>query len=230
MKWSIIAKISTLRPICGLKHVVFRGRSEPFVSACGVNQMSRILSLFALTLACGLAVSDQALALDNDAARLATYHSGDTTSFALSLELNKAPTQKRANDIAVFVDTSASQVGLFQEDSIQTLRLLLEKLNDNDRVQLFAVDLDIVPLTSEFVAPNDPQVAAALRELAARAPLGSTDMDQFAKGLPTVFADRTDANRSVVYIGDGVSRGGAVSSAPATSSRYRGRLTRTRTR
>ncbi len=174
--------------------------------------MSRFLSIFALILSSGLAVTERASARDNDASRLATYRSGESTSFALSLELNQSPQQKRPNDVAIFVDTSASQAGLFQEDSIKALRLLVDQLGDNDRLRIYAVDLDVVPLTNDFVTPGDSQVNDAINALAARAPLGSTDMEKLTVSLPSVFENRAGANHSVIYIGDGVSRGGVISS------------------
>ncbi len=173
--------------------------------------MSRFLFVIALMLASGLAISKQSFADDGDATRLTTYRSDNSTFFALSIELNQPPQQKRPNDVAIFVDTSASQVGLFQEDSIKALRLLVEQLGEGDQIRIYAVDLDVVPLTDDFVLPRDPQVTDAINALAARAPLGSTDMQKLALSLPSVFENRAGSNCSAIYIGDGVSRGGAIS-------------------
>src|SRR5262245_5574804 len=74
--------------------------------------------------------------------RMATFEtSTGETYFALSLSpSDTAPAAHR--DIVILVDTSASQTGLFRDDSFTALRALLNKLSDSDRVQIMAVDVN----------------------------------------------------------------------------------------
>jgi uncharacterized membrane protein YgcG len=173
--------------------------------------MSRFFNVLALVLVGAAAISSTRGDDDGDSTRLATYRNGEATAFALSVELNQVPGQLRANDIAIFVDTSASQTGVFQEDSLNAVRKLIGQLGDRDRVRIYAVDLEVVPLTDDFVSPTDTAVEDALAALAARAPLGSTDMENFATTLPSVFENRADSNCAAIYVGDGVGRGGSLS-------------------
>ena len=43
-----------------------------------------------------------------------------------------------ASDIVIYVDTSASQAGVFKRDSIEAVKHLLRNLNAEDRVQIIA--------------------------------------------------------------------------------------------
>src|SRR5262245_944001 len=69
--------------------------------------------------------------------------------FSLSL---KAGALKAAaeHDVVVLVDTSASQVGEHRRQALDVLDACLAALGENDRVQLFAVDVDAKPLMDGF--------------------------------------------------------------------------------
>ena len=56
--------------------------------------------------------------------------------------------------------------------AIDALKGFLAGLTAGDRVRLVAVDLNAIPLTKTFVAPNGKEMAAALAALDARVPLG----------------------------------------------------------
>ena len=61
---------------------------------------------------------------------------------------------------------------------VQGILAGLKKGNQNgDRVQLMAVDLDAIPLSKTFVAPDSKEMADALAALDNRVPLGATDME-----------------------------------------------------
>ena len=66
-----------------------------------------------------------------------------------------------------------------------------------------AVDLNAIPLTKTFVAPDSSEMAAALKELDARVPLGATDMERAVLAVAGSFAGESKNQRAVVYIGDG---------------------------
>ncbi|HTN75012.1 MAG TPA: VWA domain-containing protein, partial [Pirellulaceae bacterium] len=151
-------------------------------------------------------------------ARLATYDKASgSTHFALSLTPPPAAGSAQ-HDIVVLVDTSASQSGVFREDSLAALRSLLDNLGQNDRVKLVAVDIDAVALNDKFVAPNSPEMQAALDKLSARTPLGSTDMVKAMHAAAGSFGDAQADSRAVVYIGDGVSKAQILGSAKFTAA------------
>jgi hypothetical protein len=139
--------------------------------------------------------------------RLATFDgSTGETYFALSLMLDSAPTARSGSDVLVLMDTSASQVGLYRQDSLAALESLLAGLGDEDRVRLVAVDVNAVPLHDSWSAPRGSDLRGALAKLRARTPLGSTDL---AKGLQSAiksFDPEATRPRCVIYVGDGASR------------------------
>ena len=142
--------------------------------------------------------------------RMATFDNAEgETCFSLSLGSIDAGVQ-RPSDIIVFVDTSASQTGVYKQDSITVLQSFLSSLNSSDRVKVFAVDLDPVALNQEFTSPDSAEVLSTIDNLKERVALGSTDVIKMLKTAADGFEPADDRNRNVVYIGDGVSRAGLV--------------------
>jgi len=144
---------------------------------------------------------------DASSARINTYESstGDTY-FALSLPPLTKPRAALDHDIVVLFDTSASQTGVYRDDALTALRTLLGQLGNSDRVKLMAVDLDAVPMTTDFVSPKSEEMQAGLAKLEGRVPLGSTDMGQTIKRVAETFAGAPVRPRSAIYIGDGMSQ------------------------
>ena len=145
-----------------------------------------------------------------DSTRLATFDNATGESaFALSLSPMVEDVKDSASDIVIYVDTSASQTGMYRKDSLITLRRLLNKLNVEDKIRLFAVDIEPVELTKGFVGPDSDEIKVALDQLRKRVPLGSTDMPRMLQHTSTQFENQNsaDRNRNAIYIGDGVSRG-----------------------
>src|SRR5439155_25162893 len=68
-----------------------------------------------------------------------------------------------------------------------------------------AVDMNAVPLTTGFVAPQGPEMQAAMQKLNGRVPLGATDLDAGLRAATGSFAADGTA-RSVIYIGDAMSK------------------------
>ena len=169
--------------------------------------------VFAALIAVGLQItfanesSGSELFGDTDQARLATYDNAGETHFALSILPKNVSENQRASDIVVYVDTSASQAGVFKRDSIEAVKHLLRNLNAEDRVQIVAVDLDPVPLTQGFAAVGSDDLAVAIEILNQRVSLGSTDMEAMLEAAAKAFPETNTRNKNVVYIGDGISRG-----------------------
>ena len=159
----------------------------------------------ALALAAAALAADPAG--DASSAQLSTYDSptGDTY-FALRLPPLTKPQAAFDHDVVVLFDTSASQTGAYRDDALTALRTLVGQLGKSDRVKLMAVDLDAVPMTQGFVAPDSPEMQAGLAKLESRVPLGSTDMRNALKGAASGFSGAATRPRSVIYIGDGMSQ------------------------
>lgn len=137
--------------------------------------------------------------------RLGMYDKDGEAYFALSLlpELKADPGQK--NEVVILIDTSASQAGRFRADAQAALGALLASLKAEDRVQVMAIDMNVVPMTDGFVAARDPAMQAALAKLQGRAPLGATDLGAGLRAAAAAFA-ADNAARSLIYVGDGMSK------------------------
>ncbi|HET6879421.1 MAG TPA: VWA domain-containing protein [Pirellulales bacterium] len=171
-----------------------------------------MLSRFALSMTL---LASATLAFGSKAVDAAEYATMDTFVdpasdegyFALSLSPNVAQPETSAHDLVVLFDTSASQAGDYRARALEALAGFLEALPPNDRVDLWAVDVNAVRLTNDFVAPQSPELNAALAQLERRVPLGSTDMDAAINAIITSFNGPPVAGRAraAVYLGDGLS-------------------------
>ena len=110
--------------------------------------------------------------------------------------------QTENRDVVILFDTSASQTSLYRDKALEALETLLAGLNRADRVQLLAVDLDTVPLTEKFVAPQSAEMDQALVALKQRAALGATDMPA-ALRRAAALVDGATSDRIVLDIADG---------------------------
>lgn len=145
--------------------------------------------------------------------RLATFDSSTGEKyFALSLKPDNLGPPAAAHDVVVLFDTSASQTGMYRDDALAALESMLGTLAPADRIKLIAVDLNAIPMTAGFVAPKSAEMQQALRKLDLRTPLGSTDMIAALQGAIDSYGPPNTNPRSVVYIGDGVSRANVVDS------------------
>lgn len=78
--------------------------------------------------------------------RLVTYE--DFFALAISIPQGEILPASKGEDIVIYFDTSASQTGQFRDDAFEALAGMLTGLTDNDRVRLFAIDLEPVPMTT----------------------------------------------------------------------------------
>jgi len=140
---------------------------------------------------------------DAGTAHIDAYTAPDGVNyFALSVKPDAA-SDAGPRDVVMLFNTSASQEGVYRQQAMAALKATLAELKAGDRVRLIAVDLNAVPLTKAFVAPDSREIGEALAALEARVPLGSTDI---AKALTAVLEsyDAGSKNaRAAVYIGDG---------------------------
>ena len=164
---------------------------------------------------CGVAllgfstITTQALA--EDSARVVTYQNQQQTYYALSLVPQGEVQQNKSASIVVLFDTSASQQGVYRESALAALDALFANLREQDRVELLAVDLGVQPMTDGQGAPRSEGLEDAVKQLRRQVPLGSTDMVAALKTAVQHLNDSetpggsTTQQRSIVYIGDGIS-------------------------
>nr|ABX10569.1 hypothetical secreted protein [uncultured planctomycete 5H12] len=183
------------------------------MSKSSSTKVALLIALMAMSVP-SFAVTNSLNEFGNETARLATFDNAQgETSFALSISPQVDSRKQLASDIVIFVDTSASQTGVFKKDSIATLKHLMTGLTRDDRVKLVAMDIDPVDLTNGFVRVDSPEIANALAKLENRVALGSTDIGAMVDSTVNQFTNDSKRNRNVIYIGDGVSRDGFLNNS-----------------
>ena len=166
------------------------------------------VAVLTLSLSCGASANTSIFEFGTETARLATFdNAAGETSFALSISPQIDDQKEVPSDIVIYIDTSASQTGMYRKDTLVMVRRLLTKLNAEDRVKLLAVDIEPVELTDGFVVPGSDELKVALDKLRKRVPLGATDMPRMLEHAATVMTTDASRNKNAIYIGDGISRG-----------------------
>ncbi|MGB1926282.1 MAG: hypothetical protein ACPHL6_07115, partial [Rubripirellula sp.] len=175
-----------------------------------VARTAKRAALFSLiaTFSAGASALHAAEIVDSASARLATYKNDAGESFfavALQPSADEAILQSvrsQPADVVVIVDTSATQVGDFRDDSIAALDSILGRLRPQDRIRVFAADVTTSELTTGFASGSE--AASSIEALKARLPLGNTNLMEAVAAAKGTFAD-SDRNRtrSIVYLGDG---------------------------
>ena len=160
-------------------------------------QAGLAVSLLALTAPSAWAASE---------AQLLTYQSeGGATYFALSMTPSADQAVERPSDVVILFDTSASQTGAYRETAFAALEAALGKLRPDDRVALVAADLEARPITDKLLKSHSGELQAAVEKLRGELPLGSTDMEAALRAATAEFEKDAQTNRTVLYIGDGLS-------------------------
>ncbi len=152
----------------------------------------------------GSATASRLNSLESDAGLIRFDVPGGETLFALSLKAVAAESVG-ARDVAIVIDTSASQAGDHRRQALAVLESCLASLDASDRVRLFAVDTEIKSLSADFTAPQSSEIKAALAALQQRVPLGATDLQPALETALRSF--QGDRPHSLIYIGDGMSTG-----------------------
>ena len=129
------------------------------------------------------------------------------TFFVLSLQAQFTTQADRGVDIVVFFDTSASQTAIYRDKGLAALEDLMATLPAQDKVCLYAVDVEPVEISPPWVAPQSGDMKTALAAMKRRTPLGATDMSLAMETAARLFAQLKPSNRgrAVLYIGDGMS-------------------------
>lgn len=128
------------------------------------------------------------------------------TFFALGFQIEVPRASEEPREVVIIVDTSASQIGLLRQKSLETLDEFLRQLRPRDLVQILAIDIDAVQLTEEFSGPQSPGVIQAIAKLKKRTPLGATDIPLAIDAAVALFDKRKPAPRAAIFLGDGMSK------------------------
>ena len=139
--------------------------------------------------------------------RWATFETGNNQYFAVSVQADPTGSYPRpeAYEIVVLMDTSATQTGPVRIESIEVLEELAASLPGNATVSLMACDVDTVDLSGGLVAASSDAWQTALARLQSRIPLGATDLSKAIRVASEQFQSPA-AQKTIVYIGDGVNR------------------------
>jgi hypothetical protein len=178
-----------------------------------MSQRSFLVPIVALILG-NLAAFGAEKKSEAPSSRMATFETAaGETYFALSLQPTADAVANNAEggrDVVILVDTSASQVGEFRDDSLRAVQTLMATLSPQDRVQLLAVDVRTAEMSGGFAKVGSAQLAAGLEKLQNRVPLGSTDL---VAGLSDALTRIPgDQPATVIYIGDGMNNAGEMKS------------------
>ncbi len=142
------------------------------------------------------------------------YQQGDgTTAFAWQLKPD-LPTVARPKDVAVMIDTSASQAGDPLQRAAQIVHSLTAQLSPNDRLDVWTVNLNhkdhTRSLTGGFKAADDKAVKKAADSLATEEyASGAVDMKAGIEAVLGAFDQKAGRQQVILYIGDGESAAGA---------------------
>ncbi|HBU38401.1 MAG TPA: hypothetical protein DEB70_11435, partial [Planctomycetaceae bacterium] len=121
---------------------------------------------------------------------------------AVGLQATGTSGETAATRICVLVDTSASQSGAIQQQSLEVVRGLLSNVRPHDRVLLAAADTTFAPLMTDYGKAQSNAVIDAQNALANRTPLGNTNLlDVIHSALESLQAESGPA--AILYIGDG---------------------------
>lgn len=134
--------------------------------------------------------------------------------FALAVKANENLHRPVRRHI-VLIDTSASQIGVIRDSSLQLVSEVLSGLPANDQVQLFAVDVSCDPLTDGYVTTSSRAINAAIKKLSQRTPLGASDLKSAI--TCALKSESSEVPTSLLYIGDGITSANILTNGEMSS-------------
>ena len=140
-----------------------------------------------------------------------TYQLNDGTNcFLVPLQADAVESTSEYVDVAALVDFSAAQLSSDVRKATQeTVEALVANLPKNARVQLFAVSNETEPLTNGYVSVGSKELKDAVAALKNQDALGAADLENSFSVAVDSFDFNESADRSIVFIGRGVSTGAA---------------------
>ncbi|MBR5626441.1 MAG: hypothetical protein IKW74_02325 [Thermoguttaceae bacterium] len=136
-----------------------------------------------------------------------TYTLSDGTNcFLVPLQAESVESTADYVDVAILIDTSASQMtSEVRQRGQQAVESLINNLPANARVQIFTVNNETESITNGFIAVDDPALADAVELLKKSIPLGAADLEKSFDVASQAFDYSESADRSIAFIGRGVS-------------------------
>ncbi|MBR4753333.1 MAG: hypothetical protein IK077_16415, partial [Thermoguttaceae bacterium] len=140
-----------------------------------------------------------------------TYQLNDGTNcFLVPLQADAVESTSEYVDVAALVDFSAAQLSPDVRKAAQeTVEALVANLPKNARVQLFAVSNETESLTNGYVAVGSKELNDAVAALKNQDALGAADLENSFSVAVDSFDFNESADRSIVFIGRGMSTGAA---------------------
>ncbi len=140
-----------------------------------------------------------------------TYQLSDGTNcFLVPLQADAVESTSDYVDVAALVDFSAAQLSSDVRKATQeTIDALVASLPENARVQLFAVSNETEPLTDGYLSVNSKELKDAVASLKNHDALGAADLEKSFSVAVDSFDYNESADRSIVFVGRGVSTGAA---------------------
>ncbi|MBQ6827744.1 MAG: VWA domain-containing protein, partial [Thermoguttaceae bacterium] len=140
-----------------------------------------------------------------------TYRLSDGANcFLVPLRADAVESTSEFVDVAALVDFSASQLdSAVRAKAQEAVASMVANLPANARVQLFVVSNEVEALTDGYVAVDSQELGDAIASLKTRAPLGATDLEKAFTVAADSFDYNENADRSIVFVGRGVSAGAA---------------------
>ena len=150
--------------------------------------------------------------VSTNTAKMATYDKASGEHFfALSLSLDDSIAKHSPTEVILLIDTSASQVGIYRDDTFATVEAFLKTIGSDTQVKIVAGDLHAISMSQEFAAADSELVKQGIATLNKRVPLGATDLSAILQESLSKFESNSNASRTIVYIGDGTSRANLLS-------------------
>ena len=140
-----------------------------------------------------------------------TYQLSDGTNcFLVPLQADVLESESEYVDVAALVDFSAAQLSSdVRKASQDALYSLVENLPENARVQIFTVSNETESLTDGYLSVSSPELKKAIASLSKRTALGAADLEKSFTVAADSFDYNDSADRSIVFVGRGVSTGAA---------------------
>lgn len=159
-------------------------------------------------------VDESAKTVFTDKPVLAYKQPDGTTAFAWQLKPALPAGPARPKDVAVMIDTSASQAGDPLQRAALVLQALAGQLSPEDRVDVWTVNLNhkdhTRSLTGGFKPANDKAVTKAAAALTTEEyAAGAVDMKAGIESVLGAFEHKPGRQQVMLYIGDGESAAGA---------------------
>lgn len=158
-------------------------------------------------------VDETAKTVFTDKPVLAYKQSDGTTAFAWQLKPALPTSPARPKDVAVMIDTSASQAGDPLQRAALVVQALTVQLSPDDRVDVWTINLNhkdhTRSLTGGFKPANDKAVKKAADSLTTEEyAAGAVDMKAGIETVLGAFEHKPDRQQVMLYIGDGESAAG----------------------